>query len=120
LPNREAADQLYDHLLQMHDEAFEAGRFDLSYHLLAAALHAAEEMEDFARLTAIQVTAEQRQQTLDDRKPAHHMSTASARERGNTAAQYTALSSIAGAVKGRMAAHHAVGRGQQFMKKGAL
>jgi hypothetical protein len=116
VPTPEPANQLYNRLMQMHDAAFEAGRFDAGYHLLAAALHAAEELEDLERLTAIQVTAGQRQQTLDSRKPAHHMSTASARHRGNTA-QYTALATIAGAVKGRIVANHALGKSYQVMKK---
>jgi hypothetical protein len=44
LAKSDPADKLYDRLMQMQERAFEAGRFQVSYHLLAAAVHAAEEL----------------------------------------------------------------------------
>jgi len=43
LPDRKPADRLYRRLIELHNEAFDAGRLDVAYHLLAASLHAAEE-----------------------------------------------------------------------------
>ena len=36
--SRPPADQLYEHLLQLHDDTFDAECYELSYHVLAAAL----------------------------------------------------------------------------------
>src|SRR5215218_1311433 len=103
------ADKLYRILMQMHEEAFAAGLFEVSYHLLAAALHAAEELNDTERLTRVETLATQRQAGIDRTQPQHKVSSASANGRGNFAL-FTALSATAGAARGRIAAEQAVAR----------
>src|SRR3712207_5650896 len=84
-PAGNGADMLYQRLMQMHEEAFEAGLFEVSYHLLAAALHAAEELDSVALLEQLGALANSRQAELDQREPAHAISTTSAQARGNSA-----------------------------------
>ena len=103
------ADKLYRTLMQMHEETFDAGLFEVSYHLLAAALHAAEEVNDIERLARLETLATQRQAEIDRTQPRHKVSSASANGRGNFAL-FTSLSAIAGAARGRIAADQAVSR----------
>ncbi|MFL5402998.1 MAG: hypothetical protein ACJ8BF_09295 [Gemmatimonadales bacterium] len=111
MSDREPADQLYHHLLSLHEAAFEGGSFELGYHLLAAALHAAEELDSLELLTEIGKLAGERQKKVDELKPEHRLSSNSARKRGNPA-QYAALVAIAAAVKGRITADRALHRSQ--------
>jgi hypothetical protein len=103
------ADKLYGTLMQIHEETFDAGLFEVSYHLLAAALHAAEEANDIERLTQVETLAKQRQAEIDRTQPQHKVSSASANGRGNFAL-FTSLAAIAGAARGRIAADQAVAR----------
>jgi hypothetical protein len=103
------ADKLYRTLMQMHEEAFAAGMFEVSYHLLAAAMHAAEDANDVDRLKAVEGLATQRQAEIDRTQPHHSVSSASAGGRGNFAL-FTSLSATAGAARGRIAADQAVAR----------
>ena len=112
LPNREPADQLYQRLMEIHNQAFEAGRFELGYHVLAAALHAAEELNDADLLTEVGELAQHRQKKIDAIQPEHRLSSNSAHRRGNPS-QYNALVTIAAAAKGRIAADHALERSQR-------
>ena len=105
----EPAEQLYSRLLDMHQNAAEAGRPELGYHLLAAALHAAEELESLERLAQVRQLAEASQKELDATRPEHRLSSGSAQRRGNTA-QYTALAAIAAAASGRISADRALKR----------
>jgi hypothetical protein len=113
LSDPNSTDHLYRHLLDLHEEAFRASRFELSYHLLAAALHAAEDRDSVELLTEVGTLAEQCQQKVDALRPDHRLSSASARKRGNPA-QYAALVSIAAAVRGRISADRALRRSQEF------
>jgi hypothetical protein len=106
---KEPADQLYSRLLEMHQSAVEAERPELGYHLLAAALHAAEELESLERLAHIRQLAEACQKKLDAAKPEHRLSSGAAHRRGNTA-QYTALAAIAAAASGRVSADRTLKR----------
>jgi len=106
LATREPAEQLFERLLEMHQAAFENRRFDVAYHLLAAALHAAEELQSAERLSAVETLAEERQRALDAQEPVHRLSTSSANHRGSVP-QYTALVGIAHAIRGRMVAESA-------------
>jgi hypothetical protein len=112
LPDREPADQLYRRLLEIHNQAFEAERFELGYHVLAAALHAAEELNDNDLLTEVGRLAEERQKKIDAITPQHRLSSSSAHRRGNPS-QYNSLVTIAAAAKGRINADHALGRSQR-------
>jgi hypothetical protein len=106
---REPAEQLYHRLRAMHDEAIEAGRYELGYHVLAAALHAAEELDSLELLTEIGALAGERQRMLDDLQPEHRLSSNAAHRRGNSA-QYSALVSIAAAARGRISADRTLTR----------
>jgi hypothetical protein len=112
MPDREPADQLYQRLITLHNEAFNAARYDVGYHVLAAALHAAEEMESLELLGEVGQLAEESQKSIDALKPQHRMSTSSALKRGNPA-QYTALVNIAAAARGRIKADTALLRSQR-------
>jgi hypothetical protein len=103
------ADKLYRTLMQMHEETFDAGLLEVSYHLLAAALHAAEKVNDIERLGRLETLATQRQAEIDRTQPQHKVSSASANGRGNFAL-FTSLSAIASAARGRIAADQAVAR----------
>jgi len=102
-------DKLYRTLMQMHEDTFAAGLFEVSYHLLAAALHAAEEADNLELITRVEMQATQRQAEIDRSQPQHKVSSASAAGRGNFAL-FTALSATAGAARGRIAADQAVAR----------
>ena len=110
-------DQLAGHFVLLERVAREAGRFDVGYHLLAAALHAAEELQSAEMLTAVLELSQKRQKAVDSFQPNHRLSTHAATRRGNTA-QYTALAAIATSVRGRIAADLAVQRGHRSMRKG--
>ena len=103
------ADKLYDRLMQMQQQAFEAGRFQVSYHLLAAAVHAAEELKRAELLDQLAELANSRQEDLDRREPMHAISTASAQGRGNSAL-FATLATTAKATRARIAADAAFGR----------
>lgn len=105
----EPAEQLYSHLLEMHQNAAEAGRPELGYHLLAAALHAAEELGSLERLAHVRQLAKDCQKELDAARPEHRLSSGAAQRRGNTA-QYTALAAIAAAASGRISADRTLKR----------
>jgi hypothetical protein len=109
----EPAEQLYNRLLIMHEEAVEASRPELGYHLLAAALHAAEELDSLERLAEIRHLAEDRQKKLDSARPEHRLSSGAARRRGNPA-QYTALAAIAAAASGRISADRTLKRSRSI------
>jgi hypothetical protein len=109
MAQQEPAGQLYDRIMQMHQQSFREARFEVAYHLLAAALHAAEELSDLELLSRIADVAAKCQESIDRVKPQHRLSSKSAHHRGNHA-QYTALVGIAGAAKGRITADHALER----------
>ena len=89
-------------------QAFAERQFCLSYHLLAAALYAAEGFDSMLLIPTSDLAA-RCQKTIDEMKPQHRLSSNAARFRGNHA-QHTALTSIAAAAKGRITAGHALAR----------
>jgi hypothetical protein len=110
--SRLSADQLYQHLLQLHDDTFAAQRYELSYHVLAAALHAAEELNSPELLKSVQKIAGNRQKEIDELRPDHNISSEAAKGRGNSAL-FASLASIADAARGRIAADMTVERLRQ-------
>jgi hypothetical protein len=106
---RDPADKLYHNLMKMQQQTFEAGRFQVSYHLLAAAVHAAEELKRVELFDELAELANSRQEDLDRREPTHAISTASAHGRGNSAL-FATLATTAHATRARIAADAAVGR----------
>ena len=109
---QDTADKLYQRLMQMQEQAFREGRFEVSFHLLAAAVHAAEELKDIALLEELAVLANSRQEELDRKEPAHTISTAAAHGRGNSAL-FATLATTANATRARIAADPTFGRIRQ-------
>jgi hypothetical protein len=106
---QDTADKLYQRLMQMQEQAFREGRFEVSFHLLAAAVHAAEELKNIALLEELAVLANSRQEELDRKEPVHAISTAAAHGRGNSAL-FTTLATTANATRAGIAADAAVAR----------
>jgi hypothetical protein len=109
MAEQEPAGQLYDRIMDMHEQAFRDRRFDVAYHLLAAALHAAEELNSVELLSHISEVAATRQKSIDELRPEHRLSSNSAHHRGNHA-QFATLVGIAAAAKGRITAEQALER----------
>jgi hypothetical protein len=107
--SRLPADQLYQHLLQLHDDTFAAQRYELSYHVLAAALHAAEELNSPELLKSVQKVAANRQAEIDELRPDHKISSEAAKGRGNFAL-FASLANIADAARGRIEVDRTVER----------
>jgi hypothetical protein len=105
----ETAESLYDHLLDLHGQAFAAERFETAYHLLAAALHVAEELDDVDRLHSIERLSHDRQAQVDGSQPEQRTSSVFAAGRGMVA-RFTTLSLTARAAVGRINADRAVKR----------
>jgi hypothetical protein len=107
--NRQSAEQLYQTLMQMHEQAFAVERFELSYHLLAAALHAAVEVENQDWLADVEILATDRQTEIDQHHTREKSSSTSASGRG-TIARFTSLAATAAAMRGRIVAQQALQR----------
>jgi hypothetical protein len=101
---------LIEQLLRINAATYEAGRYEVAYHVLAAALHCAEELADLELVTAVQQRAERQQADLDEVSPAHQLSTRGATGRG-TSPLFTSLGRTAHAtairIKGQLAQEHA-------------
>jgi len=96
---------LIDQLLRINAATYEAGRYEVAYHVLAAALHCAEELADVELATAVQQRAERQQADLDDVSPAHQLSTKGATGRG-TSPLFTSLGRTAHAARIRIEGQH--------------
>src|SRR3954452_17901844 len=97
----ETAESLYDHLLDLHGQAFAAERIETAYHLLAAAMHVAEELDDLDRLHRIDRLSHERQAEVDSSQPEQRTSSVSAASRGMVA-RFTTLALTARAAVGRI------------------
>ena len=73
---------LADQLMRLNSSSYDAGRYEVAYHLLAAALHCAEELCDLQLASSVQARAEQQQAQLDETQPPHPLSSRGARGRG--------------------------------------
>ena len=65
-------------LLEWNKSAFEQGRYETAYHLLMAALHAAEDESKADQLEVIARVAGEQQARLDTLIPDHRLATAQA------------------------------------------
>jgi hypothetical protein len=74
---------LFETLVQINREAFGKGQFDVAYHALAAALHAARDSADEEGLHEVTRMAEEQLADIDAHHPEYHHSTASATLRGH-------------------------------------
>jgi hypothetical protein len=105
----EPAEEFYQRIMDLHFEAFAAERFEAAHHVLAAALHVAEEMSSTERLSDIQRLSEERQAEIDRIQPVHAISTTSSATRGSIA-RFTSLAGTARATSGRINATRALQR----------
>ncbi len=93
--------QLSDRLVTLSEEAAASGQFEVAYHVLMAALHAAEResrtdaVERISRIAAIQEKA------IEAQQPPHPLSQAAAARRG-TESVYSTLQTHAEAVRLRI------------------
>jgi hypothetical protein len=76
------ASPLFERLMTLNHEAFDAGHYNTAYHLLAAALHEAD--DDVQRCATVQRCAEEQLAWIDAAHPAYEHSTKSAAARGHT------------------------------------
>jgi hypothetical protein len=75
---------LYERLTAISREAFDAGRYDVAYHTLAAALDCAEEEGNVEQISAVEHAANEQLRFIDQHAPDYHHSTVSAASRGHT------------------------------------
>jgi hypothetical protein len=64
--------------LEWNKDAFERGHYETAYHLLMAALHAAEDESDADQLDSVGTLAATQQVRLDALAPDHRLATAQA------------------------------------------
>jgi hypothetical protein len=75
--------ELYDHLMDLNRSAFAAGEYDVAYHVMMAALHCAESLEDASAVERIEHLAIEQLESIDARAPSYEHSSASAAQRGH-------------------------------------
>jgi hypothetical protein len=96
---------LHDALLRLHGEARTLGEHQVSYHALAAAMHAAESMRDSAALESIASLAREHAQWIERNDPGHPLSTQSAALRGHHSL-FEQLAAMCAAVRARLRAEN--------------
>jgi len=83
MPNRQRIERdSYARLLVINRQAFSEAHYEVAYHALAAALHAAGDAADATRVRQIQNLAIQQRDWIDEHRPEHRLSSTSARGRG--------------------------------------
>lgn len=75
---------MLDELLQLNARAAAAGEFEVAYHLLMAALHAADHAQDQAVLDRITALAREQGAAVEAVQPSHHLARSQAQSRGQT------------------------------------
>jgi hypothetical protein len=78
------AGTMFERLMMLNREAFDAGHYNTAYHALAAALHEAQEHQVAEDLCRVQQVAEEQLAWIDRAAPGYEHSTASADTRGHT------------------------------------
>ncbi len=68
---------LFDRLLTINDDAFNAGYFDISYHILESAFYCAEILEDDQYLITVSNIAKRQLSYIDEHHPDYRHSTPS-------------------------------------------
>ena len=71
-------------LLELNKRAAGQGQFEVAYHVLMAALHAADDARDFGALDEIARRGRAQGQAVEQVKPPHALSRAHAQMRGQT------------------------------------
>jgi hypothetical protein len=75
---------IFQRLMTLNREAFDAGHYHTAYHTLPAALYEAQEQQAAQDLATIQRVAEEQLAWIDHTAPAYEHSTPSAAARGHT------------------------------------
>ena len=88
---------MYQRLLAINSEAHASAAYEVAYHALAAALHAANDNHDEAGVLEVKKLAEEQLEWIDAHDSTHPLATASARERGH-ASVYAMLAQQANAM----------------------
>jgi glutamate-1-semialdehyde aminotransferase len=78
----ERVDDWFEQLLGINADAFAAGRYEVAYHALMAALHAAQDASDPSHLRRVQQLADQQQDRIDAEAPRHRLASDVARRHG--------------------------------------
>ncbi len=81
--DKAAAQNLYDQLVRINKEAFEAGMYDAAYHALCSAMHCAQHLESDQALLDIKNKAEEELAWIDLYKPGYEYSSTSSAERNH-------------------------------------
>ncbi len=89
-------EDIYDRLLTINEEAFNAGYFDVAYYALMSALHCAEFMETDEPLLKVNHIAKKQIAWIDQNHPDYHHSTRSASKRHQPMSIFSTLASQAG------------------------
>jgi hypothetical protein len=111
----ESSDDLFRRTMEMHAEGFAAGRFEAAYHLLAAALHLAEDLNSVDQLNAIARLSIDRQAEIDRSHPGHRVSSVSSAKRGNPSL-FTSLAATASAAIARIHAAAALEHSKEILE----
>jgi len=110
-PDGESGEEHFRRLMELHEQLFSEERFEAAYHVLAAALHIAEEL-DLERLSSVGRLSTARQAEIDRTNPGHSISSASSNRRGNTPL-YATLALTARAATGKIRAAQALQRSRK-------
>ncbi len=73
---------MFERLMTLNREAFDAGHYNTAYHTLAAALHVAYAHQDAAGLATVERLAEEQLAVINTTDPEYEHSTPSAEARG--------------------------------------
>jgi hypothetical protein len=71
-------------LFEVNERAFAAGQYEVAYHALMAALHAAQDQRAADQLQRIAALAQAQQEKIDRSSPQHPLSSTRARDHGAT------------------------------------
>ena len=82
LSKAELESSSYASLLAINRQAFAGAHYEVAYHALAGALHCAIDDDDHAKMRDVQAIAGHQRDWIDQYRPEHRLSTASARTRG--------------------------------------
>ncbi len=88
---------VYQQLLAINSDAHEHASYEVAYHALAAALHAANGDHDEPGVLTVKKLAEEQIEWIDAHDSAHPLASASPRERGH-ASMYAMLAQQANAM----------------------
>lgn len=75
---------MVDEVLKLNAEAAARGQYEVAYHLLMAALHAADHEKDLAALDRISKIGKEQSAAIERIQPPHHLSRRQAQLRGQT------------------------------------